>query len=208
MTAPLQINVDLTERSVQRYLTVLKAKPAQIGRAQYTAVNRTMKWAGVRIGRKLAQANNMPVGIFKGGKNNREGKRLRTKISHSYPGSIFRLGSFSSRSLSAVNEVTGRIWIGLNRVKAKYLGKARQTKRGIAVGRRFFYQGTRDEIQLREYPGRLPAVLFKNEKGRWQSIRESISPTAIKGVQSRIPAQLRKEMNAQLNYQVNVRGGR
>lgn len=82
---------------------VFKSTPQQINLAYKRAMGKTLRWLQTRISRELADKFDLPMRVF----------QVRAKR------------SFDSDS--------GALWIGLNPIAAKWLGKGRQTKTGVSV---------------------------------------------------------------------------
>lgn len=82
---------------------VFKATNSQINLAYRRSMGKTLRWLQTRISRELADKFDLPMRVF----------QVRAKR------------SFDSES--------GALWIGLNPIAAKWLGKGRQTKTGVSV---------------------------------------------------------------------------
>lgn len=82
---------------------VFKATESQINLAYRRSMGKTLKWLQTRISRELADKFDLPMRVF----------QVRAKR------------RFDSEA--------GALWIGLNPIAAKWLGKGRQTKKGVSV---------------------------------------------------------------------------
>ena len=82
---------------------VFEATPEQIKQAYRRAMGKTIRWLSTRINRELGKQFDLPQRVF----------QVRTKRNFD-------------------NEM-GSIWVGMNPIAANWLGKARQTKKGVSV---------------------------------------------------------------------------
>lgn len=82
---------------------IFEATPAQIKQAYRRAMGKTIRWLSTRISRELGKQFDLPQRVF----------QVRTKR------------SFDNDS--------GHLWIGMNPIAASWLGKGRQTKKGVSV---------------------------------------------------------------------------
>ncbi len=82
---------------------IFEAKPTQIKQAYRRAMGKTIRWLSTRISRELGKQFDLPQRVF----------QVRTKR------------SFDNES--------GSLWIGMNPIAASWLGKSRQTRKGVSV---------------------------------------------------------------------------
>lgn len=118
-------------REIQRATALIQATPNQLQKATDRATRKTIKWLSTRLAREIGQALNIPQ------------KAIKNRITTSIAG-----------------EGVGRVhilWLGVAPVAAEQLGKARQTKTGVSVGRRryegAFYRdvyGDGDKVWIRK----------------------------------------------------------
>ena len=87
---------------------LFQAKPAQIKKAHRRAMGKTLRWLNTRITRELGAQFDLPQRVF----------QVRAKK------------QFDADS--------GSLWIGLNPIAAHWLGRARQTKKGVSVRKHRF----------------------------------------------------------------------
>lgn len=187
-------------------LAAIEATPAQVERAEARAIDKTTTWAASQVARQLAREHRLPLRSIR-----RSGKRGNR---------IFRLGVRAGRR-GKVNNVRvglgsarGSVWIGLNPIKAAYIGALRQLRRGARAGRHFF-------------EGSFIATMKSGHTGVWhkQTVRyaysgrtvERLEPDTVEldrgqaiadRVQAQVPQRLSTLLAQELNYEVNVRGRR
>ncbi|WP_337843567.1 phage tail protein [Rheinheimera sp.] len=107
----LGLEIDLTSE-LREFQQEIEASLPKIQNAVRRAVEKTAKWFEVATTRELGQALQFPR------------KVLTVRFRH----------RFTSRDQSrAVN-----IWLGINPVEARHLGKGRQTKQGVTIRKRMF----------------------------------------------------------------------
>jgi hypothetical protein len=82
---------------------VFSSTEQQLKLAYRRAMGKTIRWLSTRISRELGQKFDLPQRVF----------QVRAKRN--------------------IDGDVGRLWIGLNPIAATYLGKARQTKKGVSV---------------------------------------------------------------------------
>lgn len=82
---------------------IFAAKPAQIKQAHRRAMGKTIRWLSTRVSRELGQQFDLPQRVFQ--------VRAKRSFDHEY----------------------ASLWIGLNPIAANWLGKARQTRKGVSV---------------------------------------------------------------------------
>ncbi len=87
---------------------IFAATPAQIKTAQRRAMGKTLRWLNTRITRELGSKFDLPQRVF----------QVRAK--------------------REFNADSGSLWVGLNPIAAQWLGKARQTKKGVSVRKHRF----------------------------------------------------------------------
>jgi hypothetical protein len=167
------------------------ALPSEINLAGYRTLNKTIKWANTQAARKLGEENLMPVKIFKRATTNTKGYRVRqSKLSY--------------------GKTKASLWFGFNQVKAGYIGKARETARGVTVGsgrNRRFYPNVAGEpkIRLIKRSDTYSSILYYDQEGhRWKSIREPVNIVSLDDIEKMIPERMVTTMDAELNYIMNV----
>lgn len=184
----MEITAEIDTKSMLAYMNFILALPKEIELASYRTLKKTLAWSVTQVARKLAEENQMPVGIFKNSVNNKQGFRSRQ--------SKLRYGS-----------THGQLWIGANLVKARFLGKARRTAKGVTVGsgnnRRFYADEPGAPIRLVDRPDGRPSILFLNKNHRWESIKEPVWTTSVDDIQAEIPPRVISTMDSELNYILN-----
>lgn len=180
------ITLDLNDRQFRETLTWLAAKPEQVERAERRAVSKTLKWAGRFVATTLSHQNRVPLKALTKGGASGSGKRIRFHLPRGF-------------------ENEGSVWIGTQPVKASYVGKVRQLKKGARSGAHFFerafvasMKSGHAGIFKRLGKSRLPI--------REQSIKLNQAGNAVKAAQRFIPTRLTKLLAQEINYEVNVRG--
>lgn len=179
----MQIDVDVNAADLKSVSDFLLALPREINLAKTRTLRKEVKWVATQLQRKLAEENDMPVSVFKRSAKSSRGFRVRTNT--------IRNG-----------DTFGQVWSGLNRVKAGYIGKPRQVKKGAWAGRRRFYKGAfvatlksgHVGIFERAGSGRLPI----------EEISERIKSVSAEDIEKQIPGRLIKTMDSELNYILNV----
>jgi|GEM_PF-2651115 hypothetical protein len=179
------ITVDINPIDLKHTAQFLLAFPKEINTAKYRTLAKTVKWASGQQASKLAAENAMPVSIFKKGAKNVKGFRVRT-------------------SKIKFNTTKAQIWAGSNSVKARYLGKAKESKRGVTVGsgrtRRFYEEA----FLIQRADGR-PSVVYRNKNSRKiRSITEPVQSVSVDEIEAAIPGELYKKMDQEMNYILNV----
>lgn len=191
--ADMRIDVGLSDLDKRQFVDFLRAKPAQIRTATVRGLRATLRTISAQAARELSQSSDLPVGIFKKSARNAAGHRVRqSKIKN----------DSSSASL----------WVGSSLVNARFIGKARRTKRGIVVGSgrfRRFYADTPDAPKrLVERGDGHPSILWLNQRRRWESMREPVIVAPLDRVARNAKAIMVKNMRAQLNFILNHARGR
>ncbi|MFH1493744.1 MAG: phage tail protein [Pseudomonadota bacterium] len=159
------------------------AMPAQAERATKRALTLTAKWIDTQGSRAIAKASGVPLKALKRGKGV---GRVRIK----------------SPSASALR---ASVWFGLMPVKAAYVGKLSQLKKGARAGKHVFPGG---------FVGRMPSghigIYLRKGKARLPIVEQSVkleqAQTILEGVASEAGDVLQQKMAHELNYEMNVRG--
>lgn len=182
----MRVDVGLSDLDKRQFIDFLRAKPAQIRTATTRSLRTTLRTITARAARELSAASDLPVGVFKKSARNPGGYRLRP--------SKIRNGSASAS-----------LWVGTNEVKARFIGRARRTKRGVVVGSGRFRRFYTDEngIRLVDRGDGYPSILFLNKRRRWESIREPVVATPLGGLARDAKSIMVKNMRAQLNFILN-----
>lgn len=185
----MDITVEIDRASLLAYQNFILALPKEIELASYRTLKKMLSWSVTQVARKLAEENQMPVSIFKNSVTNQSGFRSRQ--------SKLRYGS-----------THGQLWVGTNMVKARFIGKARRTPKGIVVGsgkNRRFYEDVPGEPKKRlvDRPDGRPSILFLNKNKRWESVKEPVSSVSVDDIQQDIPPRVISTMNSELNYILN-----
>lgn len=96
----------------------MQAMPREIFNATRSAIRTTTTFAEKELGKRMADATNIPLKAFK----------------------VFRIRSVSS-------DTTGTVWFGFKPIQAKYLGKMEETGTGAMAGSYFFQGGFIAQMQ-------------------------------------------------------------
>lgn len=159
----------------------LRATPDQANRAAKRAISKTVRWAEGQGARAIAREHKLAV----------RGFRERR---------IFR-------SLPQGKVLQGSVWFGLNPIKAAYIGRLRQTRKGAYAGQHFFdraFVATMDSghrgIYMRRGKKRIPLIE--------QQVRLSLAEDIVQDIADRTPQRLSDVLRQELNYELNVRGRR
>lgn len=180
------ISVNIPEAEYRETLTWLAAKPAQVERAERRAVNKTLKWAGGFVARTLSHINRIPLKTLTRGGGTSQGVRVRFNLAKGF-------------------ENSGSAWIGSNPVKASYVGKLRQLKKGARAGRHFFERAFVASMSTGH------VGIFKRRGQSRLGIVEQVVPItaaeqATAAAQRFIPGRLTRILSQEINFEVNVRG--
>lgn len=170
----IQINF---ARELQQASAALQSTPKQLHLAGQRAIKKTMRWVQTRLARELAQALNVSQ------------KSLKTR--------------FSLRNVGRGSDSVTILWLGIAPLAAERAGKARQTRKGVTVGKRkyegaFYRRVYGDEARVWKRVGaeRLPV---KAEVIQVSDHAEEI----FKRFEQRIPAEFQRIIKQELNYVVN-----
>jgi len=182
----VRIDVRMDKADLRRFRRAMAAKPREIENASRRAIRKTVRFGVGRIARGLAQRNQIPQRVLKTGSGHRRAVRIRTRM----PGP----GGDS-----------GYLWVGVRPVKAVYIGKPRQLRKGVRVGRHRF-DGAFLATMRSGHTG-----AFKRRGKKRLGIVEQVVP--LKGADQDIEA-LRRELGPrltrtfaqELNYEINVKG--
>lgn len=193
MADELRLRVGLDPADVRQFVDVLRATPRQVRLASARSLRATLRTGQARVARVLSASSDLPVGVFKKSVSNAGGYRVRPS----------RVDNDSTH---------GSIWVGTQMVKARYIGKARATKRGIVVGsgrfRRFYEHEGDNRVRLVERSDGRPSILFLNKRKRWEAIKEPVIARPLDGVARELKTVMAKNMRAQLNFLLNHARGR
>lgn len=180
------IKLELDKRELTAIEMALKERPAQASRALVRAINKTLTWAGSQGLRAIAQANAIPLGSLRGGRN--KGRRGRSRI-------------FPAKR----NYVSGLLWLGTGPIKASYLKPLRQQPLGAMAGKHFFKGSFVAKMPTghigifgRKGASRLPL--------REEYVRLTAAEKALDGVHRNLSQRLETVFAQEFNYEVNVRG--
>lgn len=103
--------LELTGRGITELQALAAVSPDKVATAQVRASNGVAKWLGLNIGRELSRQEKVALKVIRA-----------------------RLRVFSS---SRANP-NAKLWLGIDPIPVVGLGKPRQTRRGVTVGRRRF----------------------------------------------------------------------
>lgn len=195
------IRIDVTpdaagvSRQIRRSLGELDRS---LTRAKRRAVNKTARWVRTRAIREIAAANNIPQKILRGHRNPVSGKKTRGR----------RGRVFVSRAVEGHEHAS--LWIGTRAVAAGYLGTPHQFRYGAKVRGRKFEKAFVATMasghvgifrRAKDGDGRVGRLPIKEEY-----VELAQADTAVAGIRRQIPARLRKTLDQELNYELNVRG--
>ena len=180
------ISLELDQREFDSIQSALEQRPAQASRALVRAINKTLTWAGSQGLRAMAQENNIPLKVLRGGRA--KGRRGRSRI-------------FQAKQ----TYVSGLLWLGTGPIKAGYLPPLRQQPLGAMAGKHFFKGSFVTKMPTghigifsRKGASRLPL--------REEYVRLSAAEKALDGVQRGLATRLETTFAQEFNYEVNVRG--
>lgn len=164
-------------KELQQASAAIQATPKQLALAGQRAIKKTMRWLKVRIARELSQSLAISQKVL--------------------------TPRFSLSTVGTGLDATTILWLGVNSMPAEMLGNARQTRRGVTVGKRkyegAFYRrvyGDRSRVWRRKGTSRLPVQAEVVE------ISDQASEV-FKRFQTRIPAEFQRILQQELNYVVN-----
>jgi hypothetical protein len=179
--------IHVETKGVDAVLKKFNAMPKQIERASKRAVTKTLKQIETKGRRAIAKAHDIPV------------KVLRSKSS-GYRGRVVKKKFKGGRA--------GSVWFGHNPIKSGYLGSLKNASAyGGAFARRYFFksgfiagtEGGHKGIFKRTSGSRFP---IKEETVALPLAKSILRHTAKESV-----GLFKKNMEQELNYEVNVRGG-
>jgi len=194
------ITVNIPPADLRETLNWLNAKPAQVERAERRAVNKTLRWAGAFVARTVASQNAVPLRVLTRGGGKRGAIRVRPRLARG-------------------REHDGSVWFGANPVKAAYIGRLSQLRRGARAGRHFFSgafiaQTNSGHIGVFSRRGGAKNSSGRDSKGRLRKGRLPINEQAVslqnvaeaaRAAQSFIPVRLERTLAQEINFEVNVR---
>ena len=185
MPGYLSVSVEGLDETIDSF----DALDAQIDRASNRAKNKVAKWAARQVARAIAADDQVPLrSLYKNqGRTHRHKKRVQ-----------FLLADRGRSGYAAV-------WVGYNPIKAAYIGKLRQQRRGARAGKHFYEGGFLATMRSGHQ-----SVFKRHGKARLP-IDEQYAPLAsaernVNEVARRIPLRLSDVLEQELNYEVNVRG--
>lgn len=192
------IRIDVTpdaagvSRQIRRSLGELDRS---LTRAKRRAVNKTARWVRTRAIREIAAANNIPQKILRGHRNPVSGKQTRGR----------RGRVFVSRAAEGHEHAS--LWIGVRAVAAGYLGTPHQFSYGAKVrGRKF--KGAFVATMATGHVG----IFHRKGKARLPIAEDYVqldeAPAAVATIRRGIPAQLKKNLNHELDYELRIKRSR
>ena len=172
----VDIQIDFA-RELQLASAAIQATPKQLELAGQRAIKKTMRWLQTRISRELAQA----LGVSQ--------KVLKPR--------------FSLKTVGKGSDAATILWLGVNNLPAEKAGAARQTRRGVTVGKRK-YEGS----FYRQVCGDEKRVWHRKDDRRFPVVADVIeisdqATDIFSRFEQRIPAQFSKVLEQELNYVVN-----
>jgi len=179
--------ITIDSADLARVPNFLRAVPQQANRAAKRAVRKvTMSFASLAT-REIAAAHDVPLrALRKGGQ---------------------RWSRVHVKDLATTQGPASLLWIGTNPIKAAYLGPLRQTREGASVRGHLFPGGFiatmvsgHRGIFMRRGRARLPIDEQVVELEQAQGI--------VRRLQLAVPDRLRTVFSQEMNYELNVRGGR
>lgn len=191
MSAPTRrIDVDL-EFPYQALIAQFKGQERKVGKAIDRAIRKTIRWMRKALIKLVAAEAKIP----------QKSIRLRVK--------------------DTVNQKDkyGSVWLGLNPVSAHYVGRPRETPRGVNVGRRhrfesaFFqrvFRGNEKKVYRRVFRGAGSSQRGKGD-GRFpvelMTIPiDDIGEESAKKIQREAKVRFVRTLTQELNYALNVEG--
>ncbi len=178
--------IQVETKGVDAVLRKFNAMPKQIKRASKRAVTKTLKQIETKGRRAIAKAHDIPL------------KVLRSKAG-SYRGRVVKKKFKGGRA--------GSVWFGHNPVKSGYLGSLRNASAyGGAFARRYFFKGGFIAGMESGHQG-----IFKRTSGSQYPIKEQtvalpFAKSIIRNMAKESGGLFKKNMEQELNYEVNVRG--
>lgn len=172
----VDIQIDFA-KELQQASAVIQSTPQQLSLAGQRAIKKTMRWLRTRIARELSQSLAISQKVLK--------------------------PRFSLSTVGTGIDAATILWLGVNAMPAEILGKARQTRKGVTVGRRkydgAFYQqvyGDSYRVWRRKDVRRFPV--------KAEVVEISDQAAEVFGrFQARIPAEFQRILQQELNYVVN-----
>lgn len=181
-----RIDVQMDKADLRRFRRAMRAKPAEIRRAGNRAVRKTVRWGVTQIVRELASQSQIPQRVLKAGGGHKRAVRVRTRM-------------------PTGSRTAGYLWVGVNPVKAIYVGKPRKLKKAVRVGKHRF-----DGAFLATMKSGHRGVFKRSRKSRLPIVEQTVplqgADSAIERLQGRIQGQLRKTFMHELNYEINIKG--
>lgn len=107
----VNVRMDFAD-AIRNATAVIQSTPKQVHLATSRAIKKTMKWLSVRVARELSQKLGIPQ------------KNLKAR--------------FSLKTVGKGANQAHILWMGVAPMSADSAGKARQTKKGVTVGKRVF----------------------------------------------------------------------
>jgi Prophage minor tail protein Z (GPZ) len=174
------VQIDINTAGMDTLVRRFKALPKQAERAEKRAISKTTTKARSELVKDVARQNDITQKVI------RQFRSVR-KISRS--------------------RLTGIAWLGYKPIKASYVGRPRQTKRGARV-RRFFFEGAFVATMPTGHVG----VFKRKGKERLPIAEQVIELQQVAGsaaaVRDRMGDEFIKRFRQELNFEVNVKGKR
>ncbi len=174
------MQIDINTAGMDTLVRRFRALPKQAERAEKRAVGKTTTKARSELVKDVARQNQITQKII---------RRFR-----------------SARKISR-SRLTGIAWLGYRPIKASYVGKPRQTKRGVRV-RRFFFEGA----FVATMPSGHTGVFKRKGKERLPIVEQVIelqrAVQSADSVRDRMGDEFIKRFQQELNFEVNVKGQR
>lgn len=165
-------------------------------RAVRRSLNRTVVSVRREVAREIAQRANVPQRVLL---DQGRGQRVYAR--------------FSPRK----GQLEGAVWVGYRNIKAAYVGKLQQLKRGARAGKSHFFEGGFIATMKSGHTG-----IFKRDPNATRRAADNVfgitslpiieqevelknAESAIRIVQVRAERKLARELLAQLNFEINVK---
>lgn len=198
------VSLDLDfAQEITKATALIQSTPEQLNKAAARAAKKTIQWLQTRISREIAQALGVPQRLIK--------KRLT-----------------ASAAGKGVNQVH-ILWLGVAPISAELLGRPKQTRAGVTVGRRrfqgAFYRdvwGDGERVWIRKRRAEALGMDLSNkgagsagasDSGRFPVVRVSVAVDVAAGeifrrYQRRASERFGVLLEQELNYTINHEGAK
>lgn len=173
------MRIELFQENLDTAIHVIDQAPGAAKRAVRRAQNKTIRWTRTQVRRAVSREAQLPQKLLKG---------------------RFRLSTASARNTRAI------LWVGLNPIPAIDAGNARQTKRGVTVGKHRF-----DHAFIATMPSENTGVYLRVTRKRLPIVEQTIdiqpSDAAMNDIHSRMLGRFNAIAAQELNFEFEkIRG--